>query len=119
MFLAKFANRFSILSDEIASITFQNAGNSERRYALQLSSNHMTSQVTNKHFEGRLRDNTEEQHEYVTALKKEVFLKFFAILKQPGYALMKVTGNAKMEMEFTWDKSPSITVVQEVASRVL
>ncbi len=55
----------------------------------------------------------------MTALKKEIFLKFFAILKQPGYALMKVTSNAKMEMEFTWDKSPSITVVQEVASRVL
>jgi len=79
----------------------------------------MTSQVTNKHFEGRLRDNTEEQHEYTTVLKKEVFLKFFSILKQPGYALMKVTNNAKMEMEFTWDKSPSITVVQEVASRVI
>ena len=60
MFLAKFANRFSILSDEVASINFASSGMGERRYALQLSSNHMSSQVTNKHFEGRLRDDTDE-----------------------------------------------------------
>ena len=119
MFLAKFANRFSILSDEVASINFASSGMGERRYALQLSSNHMSSQVTNKHFEGRLRDNADEQNEYVTTLRKDVFQRFFSILKQPGYALMKVTNNAKMEMDFTWDRSPCISVVQEVASRAL
>ena len=81
MFLAKFANRFSILSDEVASINFASSGMGERRYALQLSSNHMSSQVTNKHFEGRLRDNADEQNEYVTTLRKDVFQRFFSILK--------------------------------------
>lgn len=82
MFLAKFANRFSILSDEVASINFTNAGSGERRYALQLSSKHMSSQVTNKHFEGRLRENTDELAEYTTTMKKDVFLRFMSILKQ-------------------------------------
>ena len=36
MFLAKFANRFHILSDEVASINFTNSGSGERRYSLQL-----------------------------------------------------------------------------------
>ena len=79
----------------------------------------MTSQVTNKHFEARLRENTDELNEYTTTLKKDVFLKFFSVLKQPGYSLMKVSNNAKLEMDFTWEKNPSISVVQEVASRVL
>jgi len=108
MFLAKFANRFSILSDEVASINFLSAGVGERRYALQMNSQHMSSQVTNKHFEGRMRDQTNEQNEYVTSMKKEVFLKFFSILKQPGYALFRVSHNAKLEMAFTWEKSSSI-----------
>lgn len=119
MFLAKFANRFQILQDEVATITFSLAHEGQHRYGLSLGSNHMTSEVTNKHFEGRLREDTNELPEYTTNLKKDVFLKFFSILKQPGYALMKVSNNAKMEMDFTWEKSPSITVVQEVASRVL
>ena len=79
----------------------------------------MSSQVTNKHFEGRLKDQTNELNEYMTTMKKEVFLKFFSILKQPGYALFKVSNNAKLEMDFTWEKNSSVTVVQEVASRVL
>ena len=56
----------------------------------------MSSQVTNKQFVGRLRDAADEQNEYVTHLKKEVFLKFLSILKQPGSALMRVTNNSRM-----------------------
>ena len=52
-------------------------------------------------------------------LSKDCFTKFFSILKQPGYVLMKISSNAKIQMDFTWEKSPSISVVQEVASRVL
>ena len=81
MFLAKFANRFSILQDEVATINFTSQGEGEHRYALSLNSGHMKSDVTNKHFEGRLRDQADEQNEYITNLKKEVFLKFFSILK--------------------------------------
>ena len=77
----------------------------------------MSSKVTNRHFNGRLKDQTNELNAYMTVMKKEVFLKFFSILKQPGYALFKVSNNAKLEMDFTWDKNPSVTVVQEVASR--
>ena len=44
MFLAKFANRLSVLSDEEAVIKFENAGQvGERRYSLCLNSDHMSS----------------------------------------------------------------------------
>ena len=79
----------------------------------------MNSQVTNKHFEGQVRDQASEQSAYITVLPKQVFIKFFAILKQPGYCLMKINHGAKMEMDFTWDKSPAIRVVQEVASHAI
>ena len=59
------------------------------------------------------------QQEYVTTFKKEVFLKFFHALKLSGAANLKITNAAKLEMEFKYDKSPSISVVQEVASRVI
>jgi len=54
------------------------------RYALSIHSNHMTTQVTNRQFDGKLRDSTEVKQEYTATLKKEVFLKFFNVLKMPG-----------------------------------
>lgn len=77
----------------------------------------MLSQVTNRHFEARLRDNTAQRPDYVVTLKKDTLLKFFGVLKQPGFALLRIDHNAKMEMNFTCERCPNISVVQEVASR--
>ena len=119
MFLAKFAQRFSILSDEMAQVIFQAEAGGENRYSMMIKSDHMNSCVTNKQFEGRLRDNTDVQQEYITTFKKEVFLKFFHALKLPGSASLKISNAAKMEMEFKYEKCPTISVIQEVASRVI
>ena len=41
-------------------------------------------------YEGTLRQDTEVRHEYVATLKKEVFKKFFHILKNSGTALLRI-----------------------------
>lgn len=71
----------------------------------------MLSQVTNRHFEARLHDNTTQREDYLVTLKKETLLKFFHILKQPGFALMRINHNAQMELNFTYEKCPHIQVV--------
>lgn len=105
MFLAKFAHRLSILSDEVACISFNSVEGNAEQYSLKISSDHMSSEVTNKNFDGLMRDHTDSQAEYATTLRKEVFLKFFSILKQPGYVALKMNHNAKLEMDFTWEKN--------------
>ena len=62
-------------------------------YNLSLNSTHMSSSVMNKTFEGKLENINEIKYEYVTTLKKEVFLRFLKILKLSGNALMQVTSS--------------------------
>jgi hypothetical protein len=53
-------------------------------------------------------------------LKKEVFAKFFSILKiTPGSAVLKVDHKKNLEMEYTIDKCPNIRVIMETPSRTI
>jgi hypothetical protein len=77
----------------------------------------MESRVTSCLYEGTLRNDTEEKHEYITTLKKEVFKKFFSVLKNPGHAKLKINNEALAEMQFFYEKCPYLNVIQETASR--
>lgn len=54
---------------------------------------------------------------YKVTLKKDVFLKFFHILKLPGVCLLKVNHDEMLEMEYSLEKSPYISVVLETPAR--
>lgn len=119
MCLAKFANRFSVLSDEFADINFNSEGDDDQ-YAMTLRSQHMMSRVSNRKFEAAMREDdlTDKKSEYTATLSRQKFLKFFSILKQPGFATLKINHNNKLEMVYNWDGSASnITVIQEVIAR--
>lgn len=47
----------------------------------------------------------------MTTFKKEVFLKFFHALKLPGSACLKISNAANLEMEFKYDKCPTMSIV--------
>ena len=55
---------------------------------------------------------------YKVDLKKEVFAKFFSILKiNPGTAVLKLDDKKTLEMEYTVEKCPNIKVILETPSR--
>jgi hypothetical protein len=55
---------------------------------------------------------------YKVDLKKEVFAKFFSVLKiTPGSAVMKIDDKKNLEMEYTVEKCPNIRVIVETPSR--
>ena len=55
---------------------------------------------------------------YKIDLKKEVFAKFFSVLKiTPGSAVMKIDDKKNLEMEYTVEKCPNIRVIVETPSR--
>lgn len=55
---------------------------------------------------------------YKVDLKKEVFVKFFSVLKiTPGSAVMKIDDKKNLEMEYTVEKCPNIRVIVETPSR--
>lgn len=112
--LGKFAQRLGVLSDEVATIGFYA---DEGKFALDLKSDNMNTQVVNRRFDGTLVDRANERQEYRATLKKDVFLKFFAPLKMAGNAQMKISDQSLLEMEYNYEKCPYISVVSETASR--
>ena len=55
---------------------------------------------------------------YKVDLKKEVFAKFFSVLKiNPGSAVLKLDHKKNLEMEYTIEKCPNIRVIVETPSR--
>lgn len=55
---------------------------------------------------------------YKVDLKKEVFSKFFSVLKiTPGTAILKMDHKKTLEMEYTVDKCSNIKVIVETPSR--
>lgn len=78
----------------------------------------MRAAVTNRSFQGIYADETNMRGKYKVDLKKEVFAKFFSILKiTPGSAVLKVDHKKNLEMEYTIDKCPNIKVIMETPSR--
>ena len=120
----KFRDRLAILSDDMASISFeasQGEGNdldpSTPQFKLQLKSKHMRANVTNRSYPAKAKENTDIRAKYKVALKKEVFLKFFQILKLGGQGLMKMNHKEVIEMEYTLDKCPFLSLVLETTAR--
>ena len=124
--LTKFAQRFQIISDEFAKISFKNTAVAEGKdptsggseFNLELSSRHMKASVTNRSFQGIYADETNMKGKYKVDLKKEVFAKFFSVLKiTPGSAVLKLDDKKNLEMEYTVEKCPNIKVIVETPSR--
>ena len=133
--MTKFAQRFNIISDDFAKIVFTSASTvtggktspaasdpsaagHASDFNLELSSRHMKATVTNRSFQGIYADETNMKGKYKIDLKKEVFSKFFSVLKiTPGTAVMKIDHKRNLEMEYTVDKCPHIKVMVETPSR--
>jgi len=124
--LTKFAQRFQIISDEFAKISFKNTAAADGKdptsggsdFNLELSSRHMKASVTNRSFQGIYADETNMKGKYKVDLKKEVFAKFFSVLKiTPGSAVLKLDDKKNLEMEYTIEKCPNIRVIVETPSR--
>ena len=78
----------------------------------------MKSSVTNKCFGGIFASDRATRTKYKVDLKKEVFSKFFSVLKiTPGTAVLKIDHKKTFEMEYTIDKCPNIKVIVETPSR--
>jgi hypothetical protein len=91
--LSKFSQRFNILNDELAKISFkacdgvQGEDCDEQRasyYQMVLNSRHMRTVVESKAFSANFTEMCDMKRKYKVALKKEVFMKLFSILKVPG-----------------------------------
>jgi hypothetical protein len=54
---------------------------------------------------------------YKITLKKEVFIKFFNILKIPGSAFAKIDDKEMLELEYSIDKCAFIKVILETPCR--
>ena len=101
-----------ILSDEMATLSFEarsgegaDMGDSTRaQYSMQLKSKHMKTNVTNRCFPAKPKDQTEIRSKYKVSLKKEVFIKFFMILRLAGQGLIKMNHKQVIEMEYTLEK---------------
>ena len=64
----------------------------------------MKATVTNRAFTGIYADETNIRGKYKVDLKKEVFSKFFSVLKiTPGTAVLKLDHKKNLEMEYTVD----------------
>jgi len=113
---AKFSQRLQILSDEEATVQFV-ASNQARMYELCVKSQHMESRVQSSLYQGTLRNDTEEKHEYTTTLKKDVFKRFFQIMKNSGHANLRINNQGVMEMLFVYEKCQYLNIVLETASR--
>mmetsp|Transcript_13965 Transcript_13965/g.23742 ORF Transcript_13965/g.23742 Transcript_13965/m.23742 type:complete len:224 (+) Transcript_13965:1-672(+) len=82
--LAKFRARLQILNDDMASIKFKQRPDQPNSFQMSLKSGNMKTSVTNRGYPARLRDEKEAARKYQVKLKREVFLKFFSILKLQG-----------------------------------
>jgi len=79
----------------------------------------MRTEVNNKHYNAKFNEVSDMKAKYRVTLKKEVFMKFFHILKLPGVCLMKINHDEMLEVEYSLEKSPFISVVLETPARNL
>lgn len=78
-----------------------------------LYSQHMKTEILNKHYNASFNDASNMMAKYKITLKKEVFLRFFHILKLAGMCMMKINNEETLEMEYQLEKSPYISVILE------
>ena len=84
---------------------------------LGLNSRHMKTEVINKEFDASFNEISDMKEKYKVTLKKEVFMKFFSVLKLPGQCVVKISHNSLIEMDYSLEKCPFINVLLEVPAR--
>lgn len=84
---------------------------------MNLNSRHMRTDVLNKEFEASYNEISDMKEKYKVALKKEVFMKFFSILKLPGSCVIKISHNSLIEMDYSLEKCAFINVLLETPAR--
>jgi len=77
----------------------------------------MRTEVLNKEFQATYNEVSDMKEKYKITLKKEVFLKFFSVLKLPGSCFMKINHNSMLEINYSLEKCPFINVLMETPSR--
>jgi hypothetical protein len=111
------------LSDDLAKITFKASKQEGKedshslKYTMNLNSRHMRTDVLNKEFEASYNEISDMKEKYKVALKKEVFMKFFSILKLPGSCVIKISHNSLIEMDYSLEKCAFINVLLETPAR--
>jgi hypothetical protein len=114
------------LQDEYAKVVFLGSSShditseelkEDNCYMLRLKSKHMKSEVTNKIYPAVFSKKYEMRDKYSMRLKKDAFLKFFSIFKQEGAAVIRANHHELLEMEFTVQKCPNISVVLHTSAR--
>ena len=87
-------------------------------YYLELRSDKMNTGIE-KQFPATFQEKTKMKGEYSANLKKEVFSRFFQVLKMPGQAKISINDKETIDMEYVVDKCPHIMMFFETASRVI
>ena len=86
-------------------------------YLLQLFSEHMKTAVSSRTYQAIYLNQTDPRGEYQCQLKKELFIKFFSLLKLGGSGNIGLTSGQLMDFEFNTEKSSFFTINLEVGCR--
>lgn len=76
----------------------------------------MKTQVNNRSYPAKPKEEGEAAREYKVKLKKEVFSKFFSVLKLAGQGLVKVNNQESIELEYTIERCPHLSLVLETGA---
>mmetsp|Transcript_31677 Transcript_31677/g.48480 ORF Transcript_31677/g.48480 Transcript_31677/m.48480 type:complete len:84 (+) Transcript_31677:673-924(+) len=72
----------------------------------------MQTSVTNRGFPAKAKSSDTKDH-YKVELNREIFSKFFQVLKIQGQGLIKVNNQDCIEMEYTLDKCSYLSLLLE------
>ena len=73
----------------------------------------------NKSITANFEDISNIKEKYKIVLKKEVLNKLFLVLKQPGWAQIRIDNQSIIELNYNLEKCPYIQVTLEAASRAI
>jgi hypothetical protein len=71
----------------------------------------MTANVTSRQYQANFTDYSNMKEQYLVSFTKDVFNKFFQCLKVAGSAIMRITDESQIEMDYTLEKCQNITMV--------
>lgn len=97
---------------------------SVRAFSLKLESDHMATQIKNRDYYAKLPasaggDESSFKDSYQVSLKKEIFAKFFQILKLQGSATIKLNHKEMIEMNYTIEKNNHLMLLLETSARIV
>lgn len=77
----------------------------------------MKSSVTSRTYVATFKLETDPKEEYHCQLKKEIFTKFFSLLKLGGNGTIGISPGELMDFEFNTEKNTFFTINLEVGCR--